>query len=69
MTVRERAMFRIAEFVSAVLGIAAALAWQWAMGILVALAGLGVVHLLWRVGVMDDASGPGDLVAYGDEDR
>lgn len=69
MTTRERRFVTFGEFISGFFGVVAALAWMWAMGVLVALACLGVLHLLWRIGVMDEGPRPGDLVAYPDEDR
>lgn len=53
MTRRERAFFHFGEFAALMVGIAAALAWTWALGLLVVLAGLGVLYLLARSGVLE----------------
>jgi hypothetical protein len=49
----ERAFFAFGEFLALVLGIAAAFAWTWAMGALVAFACMGVLHVLWRAGAIE----------------
>lgn len=53
MSRRERAFFHFGEFAALVVGIVAALTWTWALGLLVALACLGVLYLLARSGVLE----------------
>jgi hypothetical protein len=53
MSRRERAFFHLGEFAALVVGIVAALAWMWALGVLVTLAGLGVLYLLARSGALE----------------
>lgn len=53
MSSRERAFYHFGEFMALIVGIIAALAWTWALGLLVFLAGLGVLYALARSGVLE----------------
>lgn len=52
MSRRERSFFAFGELLAVIIGIGAAFAWTFGMGLLVAFACMGALHMLWRIGAV-----------------